>query len=168
MLLATMAHSIRCGPPATCGPTNIQSGNLAIWPGKAKRKTARGTIFVSPATREAWRVAYSPRGPGQPRVPSVARSSPAAPLLSLPPPDGHPVAIGRSATPQPRSLATKGHTGGQNPRELYRTNRTELDREEDKDKDKPTPSLHRFRISHSVVIAINLIRLGRATPRPPR
>ena len=30
--------------------TNIQFGNLAIWPGKAKRKTARGTICVSPAS----------------------------------------------------------------------------------------------------------------------
>ena len=40
---------------------------------------------------------------------------PGAPLLPSPPfpspPDGHPVAIRRSATPQPRSLATKGHAG---------------------------------------------------------
>ena len=77
---------------ATCGPTNIQSGNLAIWQSgqsKAKLQTARGTIFVSPATGEGWGVACSPRGPGQPRVSSVAKSSPACPPPPPPPPDGH-------------------------------------------------------------------------------
>ena len=108
-------------PPWPISPT--PKFNLAIWQSgqsKAKLQTARGTIFVSPATREAWGVAYSPRGPGQPRVLSVAKSSPASPPPFPPParrpPGGH-RAVGHPPASLPGNKRTRRRT---DPRELYK------------------------------------------------
>ena len=86
---------------ATCGPTNIQSGNLAIWPGKAKRKTARGAICVSPASCGAggWPIAR------EDPVSHVYLPLPGAPLL---PP----------SFPSPRPTATRWPSGGRPPPSL--------------------------------------------------
>ena len=77
----------------------MQSGNLARVRQNSRRHAAPYSFRPQHARRG---VAYSPRGPGQPRVPSVAKSSPC-----LPP-----------SFPSPRPTATRCPSGGRPPPRL--------------------------------------------------